>query len=137
MTRIWLLAAGSAILCATARDAAGQGQVTTKSGVYSQEQSDRGRDVYLAYCKSCHSPETHTGPAFNALWNGKRLSELFDYVSDKMPKGNPGSLSSEENADVLAYLLRMNLLPTGTKELPADSVRLKSITIDLPISKSP
>lgn len=135
MKPLWLSVVASAILCASARDAAGQGRLTTRSGVYSLEQSLRGRDVYLGYCKSCHTPVTHTGPVFNALWSGKALSELYGYVRDKMPKNDPGSLSPEEYADVLAYLLRMNRLPTGANELPADSVKLKSITIE--ITKSP
>jgi hypothetical protein len=83
-------------------------------------------------CVSCHAASTHTGPAFATSWVGKPLSELFSYVSERMPKNDPGSLSWEDYADVVAYLLRLNGMPTGREELPADSVRLKDIRIQAP-----
>lgn len=136
--RVWLFAAAAAMFFAAPREVAGQAKTTTKSGVYTFEQAQRGRDVYLGQCRSCHTPETHTGPVFNALWNGKLLSELYVYLVDKMPKNNPGSLTEEEYADVTAYLLRMNRLPTGKAELPSDSTKLKSIKIELTTAtKSP
>jgi hypothetical protein len=47
-----------------------------------------------------------------------------------MPKNEPGSLSPEEYADVLAYLLKLNLMPAGPAELPPDSSALRTIRID-------
>jgi S-disulfanyl-L-cysteine oxidoreductase SoxD len=47
-----------------------------------------------------------------------------------MPKNEPGSLAPEEYADVLAYLLQLNGMPAGERDLPADSTALKRIRID-------
>jgi mono/diheme cytochrome c family protein len=109
-----------------------QPSTSTTAGVYSDEQAIRGRDVYLGNCKSCHSPESHTGAIFKATWEGRPLADLFAYISERMPKNEPGSLSPQENADVLAYLLKLNRMPAGMADIPADSTALRSIRIDSP-----
>ena len=121
------------------RDAAAQSgstpcadSITTKSGIYTMQQAARGKDVYAGSCKSCHTAESHTGPVFEAIWNKKSLADLYGFIRDRMPKNEPGSLSAQEYADVLAYLLRMNRMPTGHHELPADSTALKDIRIAIP-----
>jgi cytochrome c5 len=104
--------------------------LTTNSGVYTTQQAVRGRDVYAGFCKSCHTPESHTGPLFHAVWDKRFMSELFSFVRDRMPKNEPGSLSDQEYADVIAYLLRMNQMPVGARELPSDTVALRTIRIE-------
>jgi mono/diheme cytochrome c family protein len=106
------------------------GPRSTAAGVYSREQANRGQDVYLTMCKNCHSAETHTGPAFTTKWNGKALSELYEYIRDQMPKNAPGTLTPEENADVLAYVLKLNRMPEGGNELPPDESKMKTIRIE-------
>jgi mono/diheme cytochrome c family protein len=91
----------------------------------------RGQDVFLALCKNCHTPESHTSDAFVTKWNGKQLSELLQYIRDQMPKNEPGSLRAEEYADVLAYVLRLNRMPAGDADLPAEVNEVKSIRIDI------
>lgn len=112
---------------------------TTRSGVYSREQADRGQEVYFGMCKSCHTPESHTAAAFTTKWNGKPLSALYEYIRDQMPKNEPGSLMPEEYADVLAYVLKLNRMPAGAAELPSDLSALKTIRFDTSIlvRKSP
>ena len=104
---------------------------TTKSGVYAREQAARGQDVFLGTCKNCHAPEAHTTDTFTTKWQGRPLSDLLQYLRDQMPKNEPGSLSAEEYADVLAYLLKLNRMPAGDADLPADMTQLKSIRIDI------
>jgi mono/diheme cytochrome c family protein len=104
---------------------------STLAGVYSSEQATRGGDVYAGMCKSCHTATTHTGVTFEKLWNGRPLSDLFGYISSKMPKNEPGSLAPEEYVDVLAYLLKLNEMPAGASELPADTTVLGTIRIEL------
>jgi mono/diheme cytochrome c family protein len=103
---------------------------STLDGVYTDEQASRGKDVYLNSCRSCHTPASHTGATFNKLWRGKHLSDLFAYVSTRMPKNDPGSLAPEDVADVMAYLLKMNAMPVGPNELPADVDSLKQYRIE-------
>jgi len=109
---------------------------STQAGVYSAEQAARGQDVYAGMCKSCHTAASHTGIAFQKSWEGRPLSELFGYISTKMPKNEPGSLAAEEYADVLAYLLKLNQMPVGTTELPADTTLLGTIRIETAAHKS-
>jgi hypothetical protein len=47
-----------------------------------------------------------------------------------MPKNDPGSLAPEDVADVMAYLLKMNAMPVGPNELPADVDSLKKYRIE-------
>lgn len=103
---------------------------STRMGVYSREQWMRGRDVYAGMCASCHPAVTHVGPVFTASWAGKRLSDLFGFIRQRMPKNDPGSLSEEAYVDVITYLLRLNGMPVGMDELPVDSVALARIRID-------
>jgi mono/diheme cytochrome c family protein len=137
---LWLRLGLICILTAVGRDVAAQAAKpkTTRSGVYSREQADRGQGVYFGMCKSCHTPESHTAAAFTVKWNGKPLSALYEYIRDQMPKNEPGSLSAEEYADVLAYVLKLNRMPAGSADLPPEAA-MKTIRIEttIPVRKSP
>lgn len=102
---------------------------TTLSGVYSAAQAGRGKDTYVMFCQSCHTLASHTGPAFMGSWKGRPLADLFQYIRYSMPKSEPGTLSDEEYAQVTAYLLRLNGMPDGSLDLPADSAALGTIRI--------
>jgi hypothetical protein len=106
------------------------GQRSTGQGVYSREQWMRGRDVYAGLCAGCHPAITHVGPIFTTSWAGKKLSDLFGFLRERMPKNDPGSLSEQAYVDVMSYMLRLNGMPAGVDELPADSVALTKIRID-------
>lgn len=118
------------------RSAAPYTGLSTMNGVYTAEQAVRGRDVYMGSCKSCHSPESHTGAMFASWWRGKQLSDLYSFIAFKMPKNNPGSLAPEDAADVVAYLLRMNKLPTGPDELYPEPDSLKKYRIETKRSRA-
>ena len=104
---------------------------STSAGVYTDEQASRGRDMYAMQCKSCHTPASHTGVVFANSWDRRSLSDLYSYIVTRMPKNEPGSLQPDEYADVLAYLLKLNELPSGSDPLPADSMALKKIRIEV------
>jgi hypothetical protein len=106
------------------------GQRSTGLGVYTREQWMRGRDLYAGLCASCHPAVTHVGPVFTKSWAGKKLSDLFGFLRERMPKNEPGSLTEQEYVDVISYMLRLNGMPAGMKELEADSVALTKIRID-------
>jgi mono/diheme cytochrome c family protein len=103
---------------------------STRAGVYTAQQAAGGHEIYILSCVSCHTPASHAGPAFAGKWDRHPLSELFGYIRSAMPKSEPGSLSGREYTLVLAYLLKMNGMPAGSVELPADSVALSRIRID-------
>ena len=107
------------------------GDTTTLSGVYTAAQAARGKNVYAGSCRSCHAPESHTGQTFETWWQGKKLSELFTFIATQMPKHDPGSLAREDVADVVAYLLEMNALPAGTRELSPHADSLNRYRIEV------
>ncbi|HEX7546181.1 MAG TPA: cytochrome c [Gemmatimonadaceae bacterium] len=103
---------------------------STQLGVYTEAQAKRGEQTYAGICRSCHTPSEHTGAAFNQNWNAHPLLDLFAYLCQSMPKDNPGSLDPYDAADVIAFLLKLNAMPTGSAELAPDTVALKKILID-------
>jgi S-disulfanyl-L-cysteine oxidoreductase SoxD len=127
----------SAVFCATALAQKARTERTTLAGVYSEQQAARGQDVYAGMCKSCHAAVTHTGVAFEKSWNGHSLSELFGFITTRMPKNEPGSLAPEEYVDVLAYLLKLNQMPAGAAELPPDTTVLGGIRIETRAAAKP
>ena len=68
-------------------------------------------------------------------WNGAMVGELFEQIRQTMPQDSPGSLTSAQYADVLAFILKKNKFPEGKTELASEFDPLKSIRIDA--SKKP
>ena len=107
-------------------------------GVYTEEQATRGKAGYSEQCASCHGPELTGGemaPAlaggeFLAGWDGLTLGDLFERIRISMPQNAPGSLSGQQNADILAFVLASNKFPAGTDELPKEAMILKSIKFE-------
>ena len=109
--------------------------LTTSSGVYVAAQAARGEQTYMNTCVSCHPPGTYAAAAFRQKWNNAPLSQLFDLVSQTMPKNEPGSLEDEEYAQVIAYILKINGAPPGKTALPTDVRSLRRIRISMPPGK--
>jgi mono/diheme cytochrome c family protein len=107
--------------------------LSTKSGVYTAAQADRGEELYMGLCVSCHPVVMHSGQAFTVRWGGHPLSELYEAIKEKMPKNDPGSLTPEESAQLIAYVLRLNDVAAGKKALEPELEKLKSIRIETPL----
>jgi len=103
--------------------------VSSLTGVYSQAQARKGGEIYRKYCSACHAPPAHSGQAFQTTWSGRSASELFDYLRTTMPDDNPGRLSRQQYADIVAYLLQMNGMPAGSRPLSSDPRQLDQIRI--------
>lgn len=110
---------------------------TAQLGVYTDAQAKRGQQVYAGACQSCHTPSSHQGATFQQNWYRHPLSDLFNYVSQKMPQDNPGSLDPNDAADVVAFLLKVYAMPTGTTELTPDTVAMQKILIDPRTTRPP
>ena len=82
---------------------------STLGGVFTSDQAIRGRRVYLNLCRSCHNPST--GQAFETLWGGKTVADLFTYIWESMPPNDPRTLSNHDNADVIGFLLQSAGMP--------------------------
>jgi mono/diheme cytochrome c family protein len=114
---------------------------TTRSvwdGVYTADQSKRGGVVYAKECASCHGAELTggesapplTGGAFLSNWNGLTVGDLFERIRQSMPLDDPGRLSRQQDADVLAFILNANEYPAGKAELDKQTEVLKLIKIE-------
>ncbi|NNV66102.1 MULTISPECIES: c-type cytochrome [unclassified Roseobacter] len=116
---------------------------TIWDGVFSSAQAARGRLVYDGQCAVCHGrrlngaaedPDMQSGPPlaranFLREWDGRSLAVLFDYTRVSMPQANPGSLSDEQYADILAYMLSVSGASAGVVELPGDHGELARIVV--------
>jgi cytochrome c len=137
----------SLLFTATARPAGGvdqppasiqDAQKTVWDGVFTKEQSARGRQHYRRFCGQCHSDDLSGGgdgePAlagviFMAQWQGRSVAELFAVISENMPYSAPGSLRGQEYVDIVSYLLEVNGVPAGPIELSNDRDQLKHILV--------
>jgi mono/diheme cytochrome c family protein len=104
-------------------------------GVYTDAQAERGHTLYNQSCGRCHGADlsgTFEIPPlvgrFMPYWSGTTLDALFDYVSTAMPLDHPGALGPAANADIVAFILKSNAIPSGSKELSAG--QLKTINFD-------
>ena len=104
--------------------------ISTLSGIYTLEEAEAGKELFLGLCTSCHPIVTHATGEFRRKWQGKQLSELFIYMKTSMPKNDPGSLADEDYALALAYLLQANRMPAGKTYLSTDTLELRKIRID-------
>ena len=96
---------------------------------YSAEQATRGAQTYAATCARCHPPGQLDGQAFAIAWNEARVSTLYNTLRNTMPQDKPGSLSDEQYADVIAYLLQRNRVPAGAVALTTDTAALRQLRI--------
>lgn len=109
-------------------------------GVYTDKQAQRGQALYTRKCSSCHGEKLTgkesedapaiTGQEFETEWNGRTVSDLFRKILRKMPQDNPGTLSPQESADLVAFILQFNKFPAGKSELPAQNEALTGIRFD-------
>ena len=108
---------------------------TVWDGVYTPEQAARGSLLYDKECAGCHGPSgagggmapALVGAAFSANYDGLTVGELFDRNRTTMPPGSEGQIGLRENADITAFMLQFNEFPPGERELPSQSMALKSI----------
>ena len=110
-------------------------------GVYTSAQAARGKTVYEAYCTRCHGIDmvggrqggaggpALVGDTFWLDWERSSLGSLYSKISKTMPNDSPGSLRSDDYADLLAYILSGNTFPAGNADIPADGSGLDAIRI--------
>jgi hypothetical protein len=101
---------------------------TTRDGVYTAEQAERGKERYKRDCAGCHPVDWYKGDVMRQ-WDGAPLGNLYDLIVTTMPKNNPGSLKPREYVSLLAFILSLNDMPTGSEELPIPADDLRKIVI--------
>jgi len=107
-------------------------------GVYTDEQAKRGGPLYSQRCAQCHAPDLtggETAPAlasaeFKGNWSGLSVDDLFERIKISMPQDNPGSLSRQQTADIVAFVLSKGGFPAGERELAREAEVLKGIRFE-------
>lgn len=117
---------------------------TVWDGVYSEPQAARGKAVYEAQCAFCHQSDLRgqgfapglIEDVFSTRWQDGNLGDLFTIVKATMPQDKPTSLTDDEYAAIVAYLLQANRYPAGQQELRPDTA-LKEVVFKRPGTAKP
>ena len=110
---------------------------TAWDGVYTGEQAERGRALYLEACAGCHAKDLRgdgTAPSlieesFSFQWDDTTVGELFGRIRTFMPSDRPNSLPGQSYRDIVAFILQSNKFPPGDRPLDADVEVLQQIRI--------
>jgi mono/diheme cytochrome c family protein len=106
---------------------------STRDGIFSPQQVERGRESFLWECTDCHEMEEFTGVgAYLEQMEGETVWDVFEFIWSEMPEDRPARLEPEEYADILSYILSVYGLPTGERDMPIDSGALRAIAIERP-----
>jgi quinoprotein glucose dehydrogenase len=131
-----IFAAVLAIVLSNARVASAQNEARIWTGVFTDEQADRGKADFAQSCTRCHGQDLAglTAPSLNgnrfvSAWENENLYKLFVKVRDTMPPNFGTILTDEAKLDVVTFILRTNGFPTGSQELKVDPDTLENIQI--------
>jgi polar amino acid transport system substrate-binding protein len=107
--------------------------------LYTVTQAHDGAGIYMHYCSQCHGADLQggDGPALagtrylaNAKSNEWTLRDVRATVAEGMPFNAPGSLTPQQYADVMAFLLAANCFPAGNVPFPsADEPALDAVEL--------
>jgi mono/diheme cytochrome c family protein len=138
MSRKIELFAAAAVLSVAAAIGGGAIAQGAAPAIYTAEQATAGAQVYAAQCGACHGNQLEgvagpalKGPGFKAMATAQGLNgeSLLQVVSLSMPQTDPGSLSPEQYAQVVAYMLRENGYPAGSEPLSTTNPHLKELDL--------
>lgn len=87
---------------------------------YTAAQAAAGKTAFDADCAVCHGNTLTNGTmgpplageAFRTVWAGQSVRALYD-TAKTMPPANPGSLSDQTYASIVAYILQVNGYAAG------------------------
>jgi mono/diheme cytochrome c family protein len=118
-------------VCGVSGALSAQTPKTALDGVYTEAQAARGQTAYERSCSRCHGAELDGGgqarplhtDLFLNVWREDYLSSLFQYMQTRMPPGSAeNSLPEGDYIDILAYVLQVNKLPPGKRELTRPTI---------------
>lgn len=114
---------------APASTAAAPAPSTMGAATFTDDQADRGRDLFRAQCTECHYSSEFSDSQFKFKWSRRSAGNLYNLIQSSMPETAPGSLTPEEAVSVVTYIMRMNGFEPGAAELPADRAVLDGISL--------
>ena len=144
----WIACTVLSVLPALTTMALGRG--ARGSALFTVQQAEHGKKIYATHCAACHGAGLQgavapalTGAAFARSWsnagswgNSKLTVDDLNYIiRSSMPRNAPGSLSTRDYTDVLAFLLQENGYESGQTPLRAGSPRMKQTRLHFGISK--
>jgi len=94
---------------------------------FTAAQATEGQSAYAQNCAGCHGANLDDGEfappvkgtAFTAQWGGKSVSDLYTYLSTKMPPSNAGALGEATYLQIAAFVLQSNNIPLDSATVPA------------------
>ena len=112
-------------------------QQSVWDGVFTEEQAARGAVAYSQDCSVCHGATLDgtgeapsiTGAQFQSTWNGLTVGDMFERVRTTMPFDRPNGLSRAVYADIVAFMLKFNGYPAGSRPLNSRAEMLNMIGI--------
>ena len=128
---------GGAVPIVKSASAASASSKTNWDGVFTEQQAQRGQQVYQRACSACHleslqgddvSPAL-VGKGFLGRFIGLSAHEMVQNLRASMPQNAPDSLGDRAYIDLVSYLLKANGSKTGALELPLDVAELEKIAI--------
>ena len=129
-------AAVLAAMLSIAPGAAAQTEARIWTGIFTNDQAERGKTNFYQSCVRCHGQnlEGATAPSLNGnrfitAWENENLYKLFVKVRDTMPPNFGTILTDEAKLDVITFLLRTNGYPAGPEELKVDVDTLENIQV--------
>lgn len=106
------------------------GEMSLSDGVYTKSQAKSGKKLYKKHCVSCHE-KGYFEPVL-LTWQGQSAATLFGLMTAAMPESAPGSLTSDEYAEIFAYILKETGYPASTEALEPNSEKFAAIIITPP-----
>ena len=107
---------------------------TSGAAVYTKAQAAAGAKTYAANCSRCHGDKLEgvSAPALRGAGSGiagDTVTQAYTFISTQMPAGNPGSLSSTEYVNVMAYILSQNGHAAGSASLTPAAAKKSSLKV--------
>jgi quinoprotein glucose dehydrogenase len=141
MKRTTILIAACAVLTVIAGLQVARAQAASVvEGVYTEDQVKKGAALYKEQCAACHGDDLAgndiipglTGDTFATNWTGKSLGEFYEKINLTMPALDPGSLTGDQTAEIIAVILSANKYPAGTTALANTIEALNPVKIEAP-----
>ena len=104
------------------------GVALAASGPFTAPQAEDGHTKFNNHCAQCHGPKLDgaLGPnlhddKFKAMFAGKPVKNLRDFVYQNMPQTAPKSLPDDQLDPIIAWILKNNGVQPGDKPLSKDT----------------
>ena len=104
---------------------------------FTASQAAQGTASFVEVCASCHGAALDDGQyapplrgaAFLGKWGGKSADQVFNYMTRHMPPDRPKTMSADEYAQILAFILSENNVAPGAAALSSSAADLAKVML--------